>query len=55
MGLANAKVLVDSAARRHGMQREYPAMTDSRAIPFGLLKMLVLMIAAFAVYQYFMA
>ena len=55
MGLANAKVVVDAAARRHGVQREYPAMTDSKPSPMGLIKLLLLAVTAYIAYQYFVA
>jgi hypothetical protein len=54
MGLANAKVLIDAAARRHGVQREYPSMTDVSSSPLGLIKLLLFVISAYLAYRHFL-
>ena len=50
MGLANAKVLVDTAARRHGVPTVAPALIKVRIVPFGLLKLLLLALIAYGAY-----
>lgn len=50
MGLANAKVMVDTAARRHGVPTVAPALVKVRSIPFGLLKLLLLALMAYGAY-----
>ncbi len=53
MGLANAKVLVDAAARKHGVQSVPPAMMHVETDNSGLLKLVLLLLMAVSVYQYF--
>ena len=52
IGLANAKVLVDEAARREGLQRVYPVYEDRPNIPGNLIKGLVLAVVLFVGYRY---
>ena len=54
MGLANAKVLVDSAARRLGAQSTHPALTQEVTASPGLLKFLLLALGIFLAYQFFL-
>ena len=53
MGLANAKVLIDTAARRHGVPPVAPALVKVRSIPFGLLKALLLAVLVYVAYSMF--
>lgn len=50
MGLANAKVLVDTAARRHGVPPVAPALVKVSVVPAGLLKLLLLALLAYGGY-----
>ena len=54
LGLANAKVLVDAAARLHGVQVRHPAMVYDSGASFGLFKLVLLLLLVFGVYQYFL-
>lgn len=54
IGLANAKVLVESAARLHGVKSSHPAMVRGENYSQGMLKLLLLALAAFGAYQYFL-
>ena len=54
IGLANAKVLVDEAARREGLQREYPIFADQPNSASLVLKVLLVAAIAIAVYQYWL-
>jgi len=53
MGLANAKVLIDTAARQHGIRPVAPALVEVSATPYGLLKLLLLALSAYGVFRYF--
>lgn len=53
MGLANAKVLVDTAARHHGVPPVAPALVEVSTTPYGLLKVLLLALSAYGFYWYF--
>lgn len=53
LGLANAKVLVDTAARQHGVPTVAPAQVKVKAIPVGLLKTLIIVALAATIYWYF--
>ena len=53
LGLANAKVLVDAGARRHGVVTVHPAISKEGGSSIGLLKGLILLLLLFAAYQYF--
>lgn len=55
LGLANAKVLVDKAARRHGPKDGAPRLVNEEASVGKLLKALLLVVIAFSVYRYFLA
>ena len=55
LGLANAKVLVDAGARRHGVVTTHPAMSTKGGSSIGLLKGLILLLLMFGAYQYFLA
>jgi len=55
LGLANAKVLVDKAARQHGPKDGIPRLVNEESNIGKLLKMLLLVIIAFSVYRYFLA
>lgn len=55
LGLANAKVLVDKAARQHGPRDGTPRLVDEQTSIAGLLKALLLVVIAFSVYRYFLA
>jgi len=54
IGLANAKVLVESAARLHGVKSTHPSMVRGENYSQGVLKLLLLAILAFGAYQYFL-
>ena len=52
LGLANAKVLVDKAARRHGPpSAAVPGFVEEETNVASLLKTLLLVVIAFAVYH----
>lgn len=53
LGLANAKVLVDKAARKHGVKPRPPIMTEEGPNVGRLLKALLIVAAAFAFYRYY--
>ena len=53
IGLANAKVLVDAAARKHGVQSVRPALMHVETDNSGLLKLVLLLLTAVTAYQYF--
>jgi hypothetical protein len=53
LGLANAKVLVDKAGREHGPRKVHPGFADDRRNLGRLLKTLLLVALAFAVYRYY--
>jgi hypothetical protein len=55
LGLANAKVLVDKAARQHGPKDGTPRLVNEETSLGTLLKTLLLVVIAFTVYRYFMA
>jgi hypothetical protein len=55
LGLANAKVLVDKAARRQGAKTSHPGFVEEQSNVTSLLKILLLAAAAFALYRYFFA
>lgn len=55
LGLANAKVLVDKAARQHGPKDSLPRLVNEEANVGKLLKTLLLVVIAFCVYRYFLA
>jgi hypothetical protein len=54
IGLANAKVLVESGARLHGVKSTHPAMVRGENYSHGMLKLLLLALLAFGAYQYFL-
>jgi hypothetical protein len=51
--LANAKVLVDKAARRHGPRAAVPAFVEEETGVTALLKTLLLVVLVFAFYRYY--
>jgi hypothetical protein len=53
IGLANAKVLVDKAARQHGPRSPVPAFEEHGTSLATLLKALLLAVLAFALYRYY--
>lgn len=55
LGLANAKVLVDKAARQHGPKDSAPRLVNEGTNVGKLLKTLLLVVIAFYVYRYFLA
>lgn len=54
IGLANAKVLVEAAARLHGVKSTHPAMVRGENYSQGMLRLLLLALLAFGIYQYFL-
>jgi ribosomal protein L7/L12 len=54
LGLANAKVLVDAAARKHGMQTVYPDMVDSPTGTSATLKIAFVLLLGLIVWQFFL-
>lgn len=54
IGLANAKVLVESAARLHGVKNTHPSMVRGENYSHGMLRLLLVAILAFGAYQYFL-
>jgi hypothetical protein len=55
IGLANAKVLVDKAARQHGPRSPVPAFEEHGTSLATLLKALLLAVLAFAFYRYYLS
>jgi hypothetical protein len=55
LGLANAKVLVDKAARQHGPRDGTPRLVNEETSIGKLLKTLLLVVIAFSLYRYFLA
>lgn len=55
LGLANAKVLVDKAARQHGPKISSPGLVEASANIGKLLKTLLLVVVAFYAYRWFVA
>ena len=55
LGLANAKVLVDKAARQHGPRPKPPGLVAEATHIGKLLKGLLLVVIAFYVYRWFIA
>lgn len=55
LGLANAKVLVDKAARHHGPKDSAPRLVNEETGVGKLLKTLLLAVVAFSLYRYFLA
>jgi hypothetical protein len=53
LGLANAKVLVDKASRQHGPKYPHPRIVDDRPNLGRLLKTLLFVAMAFALYRYY--
>jgi hypothetical protein len=53
LGLANAKVLVDRAARQHAPPPVYPSMGDPVSGLPRLVKSLIVTVLLFALYHYF--
>jgi ribosomal protein L7/L12 len=53
LGLANAKVLVDRAARQHAPQSVQPSFAESESGLPRLLKSLIVTVLLFALYHYF--
>lgn len=53
LGLANAKVLVDKAARQHGVPGRSSGFIEEESNVGGLLKALALVLAAYAFYHYY--
>lgn len=54
LGLANAKVLVDKAARHRGPKTAMPGYVDEQNNVRSLLKTLLLVLLAFAAWRYYM-
>jgi hypothetical protein len=52
LGLANAKVLVDKAARRHGQKSTVPGFVEEENLT-SLLKALLLVVLLFAFYHHY--
>lgn len=55
LGLANAKVLVDKAARQHGPRVNPPGLVEEATHLGKLLKTLLLVVVAFYLYRWFVA
>lgn len=53
LGLANAKVLVDKASRQHAPKIAHPRMVDESGNLGRLLKTLLFVALAFALYRYY--
>ena len=53
LGLANAKVLVDKASREHAPKHAHPRVVDDRVNIWPLVKTLLFVAIAFAVYHYY--
>jgi len=53
LGLANAKVLVDKASRQHAPKNAPPGFVDERPNLGRLLKTLLFVALAFALYRYY--
>lgn len=53
LGLANAKVLVDKASRQHGPKNTHPRIVDDRPNLGRLLKTLLFVAIAFALYRHY--
>lgn len=53
LGLANAKVLVDKAARQHSVGRRPSGFIEEESNVGRLLKALVLVLAVYAFYHYY--
>lgn len=53
LGLPNAKVLVDKAARKHGMRPRPQAIVEDRPNVGRLLKLVLLLAAAFGIYRFY--
>lgn len=53
--LANAKVLVDAAARRYAPPPTYHSLVDPRGRPASLMLLLLLLLSTLAAYSYFSA
>lgn len=54
LGLANAKVLVDKAARQRGPGSALPGFVEEETNVRSLLKTLLLVVLVFAFYRYYM-
>lgn len=55
LGLANAKVLVDKAARQHGPKGTMPGFVTEESNVGKLLKMLLLVAVAYLAYRHFLS
>ena len=53
LGLANAKVLVDKAARHHAPKKVVPPIVEERSSVGRLLMALLLVVLAFVFYRYY--
>lgn len=53
LGLANAKVLVDKAARQQGITSKPPAFVEEESNVGKLLRALLLVVAVYAFYHYY--
>lgn len=53
LGFANAKVLVDKAARRYAPRPAHPGFVEEQTNLPALLRALLLVVAAFALYRYY--
>lgn len=53
LGLANAKVLVDKAARHHAPKKAAPPIVEEQSSVGSLLTALLLVVLAFAFYRYY--
>lgn len=53
LGLANAKVLVDKAARQQGIVYRPPSFVEEGSSVSGLLKALLAVVLVFAFYRYY--
>jgi hypothetical protein len=53
LGFANAKVLVDKAARTHAPRTSHPGFVEEQTNLPALLRALLLVVAIFALYRHF--
>lgn len=53
LGFANAKVLVDKAARTHAPKPAHPGFVEEQTSLPALLRALLLVVALFALYHYY--
>jgi hypothetical protein len=53
LGFANAKVLVDTAARRYAQKASHPGFVEEQTSLPALLRALLLVVAAFWLYRHY--